>query len=376
MENLENNVGTQPTDNGIIQQGNSIIEETNLVEQGNLIDQPFDYLKEFEKEVLLDENGEVTFQEKKDSEDEQPNDKDVDSTELEESIEEKLYKVKVSGEEIEVPESELILGYQRQEDYTRKTQALAHEHLVATEFKEKLGFDLYGLAKTYISNPEQFYQDVPFAQPSSISDVYSNLSLDENTRKQILNYVDKDLSTKIQGYDPQYDTDHKIQRDLAIENAIRFVSKKQIETQQLAIQENERKQAEFREEINRNALFDRISLEVGYESLPEFKQYVQNYLNNLPAYKSQEIQQEMNGSLQGCEVWLRAMSKVFKDNKGTLPKKEPVNVVIQPKPLINPPVLENTTNNVFSNQQPKKQIDFRNLSGKTNEEVIAILNGQ
>ena len=55
-----------------------------------------------------------------------------------------------------------------------------------------------------------------------------------------------------------FDTDHKIQRDLAIENAIRFVSKKQIETQQLAIQENERKQAEFREEINRNALFDRI----------------------------------------------------------------------------------------------------------------------
>lgn len=39
----------------------------------------------------------------------------------------RVFKVKVDGEEIEVPESELLQGYSRTQDYTRKTQALAAE---------------------------------------------------------------------------------------------------------------------------------------------------------------------------------------------------------------------------------------------------------
>lgn len=42
------------------------------------------------------------------------------------------YLVKVSGEEMEVPLSELVNGYSRQQDYTRKTQELAAE-------RERLG---------------------------------------------------------------------------------------------------------------------------------------------------------------------------------------------------------------------------------------------
>lgn len=39
----------------------------------------------------------------------------------------KIFKVKVDGEEVEVPEEELVKGYSRTADYTRKTQLLAAE---------------------------------------------------------------------------------------------------------------------------------------------------------------------------------------------------------------------------------------------------------
>ena len=38
-----------------------------------------------------------------------------------------VHRVKVDGEEFEVPLSELVAGYQRSADYTRKTQALADQ---------------------------------------------------------------------------------------------------------------------------------------------------------------------------------------------------------------------------------------------------------
>lgn len=42
-------------------------------------------------------------------------------------VADKLVRVKVDGEEVEVPVAELLQGYSRQADYTRKTQALAQE---------------------------------------------------------------------------------------------------------------------------------------------------------------------------------------------------------------------------------------------------------
>lgn len=49
------------------------------------------------------------------------------------AIEPRKFKVKVDGEEAEVDESELIQGYQRQQDYTRKTQEAANRLREADE---------------------------------------------------------------------------------------------------------------------------------------------------------------------------------------------------------------------------------------------------
>ena len=58
----------------------------------------------------------------------------------EEAPRDEKFIVKVDGKEIEVPKDELIRGYQREADYTRKTQKLAEERkLVESEFQQVRG---------------------------------------------------------------------------------------------------------------------------------------------------------------------------------------------------------------------------------------------
>lgn len=67
-----------------------------------------------------DEDGEDDGDDSEgDEEDEDDGDEDDDA--------EPTFKVKVDGEEVEVSQSELLSGYTRQADYTKKTQALAEQ---------------------------------------------------------------------------------------------------------------------------------------------------------------------------------------------------------------------------------------------------------
>ena len=76
----------------------------------------------------------------------EPQDEAVESSEEVEATEEESeeeapkdekFIVKVDGKEIEVPKEELIRGYQREADYTRKTQKLAEERkFVESEFQQ------------------------------------------------------------------------------------------------------------------------------------------------------------------------------------------------------------------------------------------------
>jgi hypothetical protein len=71
------------------------------------------------EDALSPEEGELEAEE---------SDLDAEADEgWEDEPEEPAYTVKVAGEEIEVPLSELLQGYQRQSDYTRKTQSLAQQ---------------------------------------------------------------------------------------------------------------------------------------------------------------------------------------------------------------------------------------------------------
>lgn len=70
------------------------------------------------EEAELDLDGESDQEEAEDTE----SDEDADEADSEQA---QTFRVKVGGEEVEVPLEELIKGYSRTADYTRKTQAIA-----------------------------------------------------------------------------------------------------------------------------------------------------------------------------------------------------------------------------------------------------------
>ena len=81
-----------------------------------------------EDEELVDEE-ELEFDDDEDGEEE---------TEVEEVEEQPVYRVTVDGSEIEVTQDELINGYSRQQDYTRKTQELANQRKTIEQQAQEL----------------------------------------------------------------------------------------------------------------------------------------------------------------------------------------------------------------------------------------------
>ena len=75
---------------------------------------------------VADEGGDDEGEEPQESEDDESDDgSDEEEESDEEDDREAIYTVKVDGQEIDVPVSELVKGYSRTADYTRKTQELA-----------------------------------------------------------------------------------------------------------------------------------------------------------------------------------------------------------------------------------------------------------
>ena len=95
-------------------------QEEAVIEEAKSIEPEIDELEEQDEEdteELVDEE-ELEFDDEEDGEEE---------TEVEEVEEQPVYRVTVDGSEIEVTQDELINGYSRQQDYTRKTQELANQ---------------------------------------------------------------------------------------------------------------------------------------------------------------------------------------------------------------------------------------------------------
>ena len=92
-------------------------QEEAVIEEVEEVIEP--EVEDFEEqdEELVDEE-ELEYDDEEDGEEE---------TEVEELEEQPVYKVTIDGDEIEVTQDELLNGYSRQQDYTRKTQELANQ---------------------------------------------------------------------------------------------------------------------------------------------------------------------------------------------------------------------------------------------------------
>ena len=106
------------------------IEVDTPAEQEEVVEETTETSEEEQSEELQDESEEVSEDEVEGEEEEAE----------EEAPEPEKYIVKVDGKELEVTKEELLRGYQREADYTRKTQKLAEERrMVESEFQQVRG---------------------------------------------------------------------------------------------------------------------------------------------------------------------------------------------------------------------------------------------
>lgn len=121
--------GTNNLDNGIdlgeAASGGAFLDMANEMLGIEPEEEPTEPAEEAEE---AEEQDETELDEESEDEDDEEDSEDEESDEEDDESEtETTYIVKVDGEELEVDEDELLGGYQRQRDYTRKTQELAEQ---------------------------------------------------------------------------------------------------------------------------------------------------------------------------------------------------------------------------------------------------------
>ena len=102
-------------------------EEAVIEEVEELIEPEVEDFEEQDEELVDEE--ELEYDDEEDGEEE---------TEVEELEEQPVYKVTIDGDEIEVTQDELLNGYSRQQDYTRKTQELANQRKTIEQQAQEL----------------------------------------------------------------------------------------------------------------------------------------------------------------------------------------------------------------------------------------------
>ena len=115
---------------------------------------------------------------------------DSEESEVEEEITEEedstpdLYTVKVNGEEFEVTEEELLNGYSRQQDYTKKTQELS-------EYRKQLD-EAAQLFQAEVAQTQEARQQYINALATAVETNISSLAKYENTDWERLKAEDKE----------------------------------------------------------------------------------------------------------------------------------------------------------------------------------------
>jgi len=136
---------------------------TNILEAEESNDKP-EVSNEQENEEAVEETAEETEPEEveEESDEDELDDTDEDEVEVEER---KTYRVKAGGEEKDVTLEELVTGYQKGDDYTKKSQTLAearkkveahaHEVQQAMQVKEEYAQRLAQVEQFLMSDNEQ-----------------------------------------------------------------------------------------------------------------------------------------------------------------------------------------------------------------------------
>lgn len=137
----------------------------------------------------------------------------------------KYVKVVIDGEELEVPLKEAVSGYQRQADYTRKTQQLAEERK-SVQFAKAIQEALDNDPKATVELLKQHYgiqEQDPFAEDDDLymdpmEKQYKQLEnrLRSFEEQQALNELERTINGLQQKYGDDFDSDEVVSRALAL----------------------------------------------------------------------------------------------------------------------------------------------------------------
>jgi len=151
--------GTSNLDNGLV----------GLDSQLNAFDGILNPVEDKPEEDVLEENEELELSEEEVVEDgEVEDDVDEEVNEETENTSDEYYVVEIEGEQFEVTEQELLSGYQRQKDYTRKTTEVSEERKEIQSLKGQLATERDG----YITQMEQLAQ----SENDTVTARYANVN--------------------------------------------------------------------------------------------------------------------------------------------------------------------------------------------------------
>jgi hypothetical protein len=243
-------------------------QTTNVIEAGNIIkglmtneeSAPIETApteaSEEQTETVEPEEELLTEEAESPNEVETPNEEEAtsESSDIQENSEEPYYAVTVDGTELSVNLEELIQGYQRNADYTRKTQELAQERNQSSEFVER--------SKKDVEAKLQKLNELNNAAQAQLQQEYANID-----------------------FEKLYDEDPV--------EAARLEHKMRKKHEQLA-QVSQQTQSLQAEEFNKyleeqqKQLVKKMPEFLDEQKGPRFKQQMRDYLSNV-GFKDQEI---------------------------------------------------------------------------------------
>jgi len=151
-----------------------------------------------------DESLEEVSEDEEEFEDDESEDKD-ESEEPDEDEEEELYSVRVDGEEHEVTFDELLKGYSRQSDYTKKTQEVATEKREMESLRDQYSSEVSQIQ----AERQQYMEALTNIIQNSNMDQFTNVDWNSLKENDPIEYVTKreeyrEAQEKIQGLQQQH----------------------------------------------------------------------------------------------------------------------------------------------------------------------------
>ena len=257
------------------------------------------------EEEVLEEESEV---------EEESEEEELDEDEVEEEPE--VYAVKVDGEELEVSLDELVNGYSRQSDYTRKTQELASQRDEMTQLQQQWASEI-----SQAQAERQQYIDAlgHFVQNSMAGlEQFSNVNWEQLRETDPIAFV-----TKKEEYRDAQESVRQAQAQQQIE-----AEKQQQEVarmRQLAVQEEHAKLVaavpEWNEPEKRNQMASELStyaVEQGF-SKEELKQLI-DHRSLIVLMKAQKYDALQKSDVKAKKI--KNKPKVVRSGKGTNKKAD------------------------------------------------------